>query len=380
MRLVLSIVLLAACSSVDPEPFYADGTSDVGYRRVEVSYDAPGADEPRVIGVDVWYPASLDGEQVVTYRVGGIVSLTSENAFEDAAPAIEGDAPLIVYSHGSGGQGLLGYPYGEHLASHGWVVVAPDHVGNTAQDFVGGSSNPITLNAINRPLDISAVLDAAEGGFDGAFTVDASNALVFGHSFGGYTALAVAGMRLDVEPLIAGCEGAEEDDANCAVVNDPEMQAIVRDGFVDDRIVATVPQAPAFIGGAVASSIPGIDIPVFVQSGERDQTTTHETQPVPLWAGLDGEQDLWMNLPDGGHYSFVSICEDLDGGLIDLFVDGADEDGCGDDFVPASEAVASLRASLQAFAELHVKGETGWEKAMIDTDWGAGSEMQAASP
>ena len=39
-----------------------------------------------------------------------------------------------MHSHGNGGEGLLAYPYGELMASHGWILVAPNHTGNTAFD------------------------------------------------------------------------------------------------------------------------------------------------------------------------------------------------------------------------------------------------------
>lgn len=377
MRAVWMVGALVACGAPDPELLFAPGEADVGYQRVEITYDSPGRDEARTLPVEVWYPATLHGEAPVNYAVAGIVSLPSDVAREGASPALDGAAPLIVYSHGSGGQGLLAYPYAEHLASHGWVVMAPDHVGNTASDAVSGTFHPRNRNAIDRPLDIRAVLDAADGIVEGV-QVDADNTLLFGHSFGAYTTLAIGGMRLDVDALVASCDGVgEEDDrfADCEVIRDPELQALARDGFRDDRVTALVPQAPAFISASVADSITAIDAPVLLQSGERDQTTPHETQAVPTWEALDGEQDVWMNLPDGGHHTFITICDDLDPALVSLFVSGADEDGCGDTFTPVSEAIPALRASLQAWGDWHVKGVDGWEGRVVQTDWGGETEV-----
>lgn len=52
--------------------------------------------------------------------------------------AAPGPFPLVVYSHGNGGLRYVSAFLTEHLASHGFIVVAPDHVGNTAIDSFAG--------------------------------------------------------------------------------------------------------------------------------------------------------------------------------------------------------------------------------------------------
>jgi len=379
-RLAWLLFPLVACGSVEPEALFEPGEHDVGYQRIEVTYTTVGQQDDRVIPVDVWYPAARDGEARATYEVAGIVSIESEAAWDAPTPDVSGAAPLAVYSHGSGGQGLLGYPYGEHLASHGWVVVAPDHVGNTSIDATAGTSDDFVRIALNRPLDIRATLDRAQAGLLDGMQVDADNALLVGHSFGGYTTLSLGGMVQDVDALLATCQGAEEDDPDCLELANADVEAAFRAGFADDRVVALVPQAPALVSTAVPDSLADIDVPVLLQSGERDQSTTHAEQAVPLWEGLNGEQDVWVNVPDGGHYTFVTICDDLEPGLLNLFISGIDEDGCGESFLPVSEAVPRLTATLHAFGNAHVLGEKGWDEALVDGGvevWGAGLEIRA---
>ena len=43
----------------------------------------------------------------------------------------DGPYPLIVFSHGNGGLGVQSFFLTEYLASHGYVVVCPDHTGNS---------------------------------------------------------------------------------------------------------------------------------------------------------------------------------------------------------------------------------------------------------
>lgn len=360
--IVLGLIPLVACAPPDPEALFASGEHDVGYRRVETTYTPPGG-EARTLPVHAWYPADASGEAMATYTVAAIVERDSEVAL--AAPAAaDGTWPLVVYSHGSGGEGLLGYPYAEHLASHGFVVLAPDHLGNTARDGIGAGFAPLTRLLVDRPSDVRATLDLAQAGAFGGLDVRADQAMVVGHSFGGYTTLAVGGAELDVDALEVGCAQVE-DDESCDLLAEGAVNQALRDGFADPRVVALVPQAPAFIPQLEAGSLAALDVPVMLQTGRRDQSTTQSEQAEPAWAGLDGEQDLWVELPDGGHYSFVSICDDLSQTLLDAFLDGADEDGCGDDFTPVSQSVPALGAYLHAFANVHVEGDKRWEDVLV---------------
>ena len=147
----------------------------------------------------------------------------------------EGDAkveeekhPLIVFSHGMGGS-RNGYPYiAEHLASYGYVVILPTHAGSDTEAIrkevqerarerldggkanggrPGAAAQALELmeantsdpdNLKNRPLDISFVIDHALADETLSREIDSSRIGVAGHSFGAYTAMAVAGMLVDL--------------------------------------------------------------------------------------------------------------------------------------------------------------------------------------
>ena len=55
------------------------------------------------------------------------------------AQARSGPHPLIVFSHGFGGERRQTTHLCTHWASHGYAVVAMDHVGNTAMDMIGAA-------------------------------------------------------------------------------------------------------------------------------------------------------------------------------------------------------------------------------------------------
>ncbi|MEM9692751.1 MAG: hypothetical protein AAGA56_09415, partial [Myxococcota bacterium] len=182
------------------------GAFPVGFREAELTYIAPAGGGERTLPYKIWYPAVDGGEDPALYAVGGIIELPGVGRALDGPAPAEGRFPLAVYSHGSGGENLVGYPFAELFASHGWVVVAPNHVGNTAVDQLGGAVDLFSRIVLNRVADVTAQLDAVEaweGDLAGLARTD--RVFLFGHSFGGYTTFAGAGVDLDVDALRARC-------------------------------------------------------------------------------------------------------------------------------------------------------------------------------
>ena len=114
----------------------------------------------------VWYPAEpTDGEPAMTYPfefklfepLGSVTLATAEGRATRGATAdrAAGPYPVVVLSPGFGiGIGSYGW-LGEHLASHGFVVVAADH---------DEQLNPGQLwrSTITRPHDVLEVFDVLE--------------------------------------------------------------------------------------------------------------------------------------------------------------------------------------------------------------------------
>jgi predicted dienelactone hydrolase len=343
------------------------GTFAVGHDESTVSYTPPGETEPRELPVRVWYPAPSDASgEDADYAVGGIVELDPLVADEAIEVSGEGPFPLAVYSHGSGGDNLLPYPYAEQLASRGWVVVSANHVGNTALDSLGGSELPFEEIAVKRVTDVSALIDAASDGFGLASlagNVEDDNVFLFGHSFGAYTTLVAGGGTLDLSLLQATCDdrGGEE----CAYLDNEDVAAAIEDGLGDERIVAIAPQAPAVASAFAEGGYAAINIPTLLMSGELDQTTPEDTQTLPVWDGLDEAEDVWLDIPTGAHFTFITICDDLSPGLLASFQPDAPDDGCGEEFIPTTEAIPVLRTYVTAFAELHALGVDAWADLFV---------------
>ncbi len=369
---VALLVFVSGCSSSDDPPtanvdeLFEQGPFPVGFREISLTYPDAASGEDRTLELRVWYPAEEDsGAAPAIYAVAGVVEVPAPFSLDAPPPIGDSGLPLVVYSHGNQGEGLLAYPYGELMASHGWILVSPNHTGNTVLDGLLGTAAPFAASALNRPYDLTAIIDAFEFGLVGdelEGKADTARTLVFGHSFGGYTAFAAGGTDVDFDQLSSGCD-PDSTSPNCEVLRDPNVEAAYRAGFGDPRVVAIAPQAPA-LGSIAEGELAALEVPTMLMSGRLDQTTTQATSAEPAWAGVDNPEDLWVEMPEGAHFSFVSICYDLDEAVINLVQPDAFEDGCGEGFIPAEEAVPVLAAYVFAFGRLHVLGESEWQPVL----------------
>jgi dienelactone hydrolase len=160
----------------------------------------------RSLPVEYWYPASdahrgqdLDLATCDRFRVPPMMVEQTQHAVRDAA-AREQRFPFILFSHGFGGTRLQTTHFCTHLASHGYVVAAMDHVGNTTTDMLemattAEGSEPLDAAREmrrfieDRPADAVFVIDQVLAGAFGD-CADADRIGMTGHSFGGWTTLA----------------------------------------------------------------------------------------------------------------------------------------------------------------------------------------------
>ncbi|QYX32894.1 alpha/beta hydrolase [Sphaerospermopsis torques-reginae] len=124
-------------------------------------------------------------------------------------PNLQNTTPVIVISHGLGLDSSNFRYLAKHLASHGFSVVVPNH----PHLFFNNRNKRKLQEAnefINRPLDIKYILDQLEktnqsdGEFKGKLNLQQVG--IFGQSFGGYTALALAGAKINFQQLQQDCQ------------------------------------------------------------------------------------------------------------------------------------------------------------------------------
>ena len=203
-----------------PVDFASRGPHTVGHQVFE--------DDGRLI--KAWYPADSDATEAITHMV--TVRLFGPDAppvpflgasVENADPATDrGPYPLVVLSHGFGMNPEWTHGLAEHLASRGLVVLGPEHV---EYDW----DADVLPATIDRPRAVSATIDFAETGvLDGI--IDTGSVAVIGHSYGGTTALSLAGARLHFGWL----------EEACATVTDPMTEDFFCTPFIGhEEVLAT---------------------------------------------------------------------------------------------------------------------------------------------
>ena len=124
--------------TLPPKPWdiRARGPYSIGYRADSITYDAAPEDQPRTLKVVVWYPSlQVNGNRIARYM--NVVRRLG--IWLDVPIVAEGKMPVLVFSHGNNSIGEQNYFMAEYFASHGWVVVAPNHTHNTVSDTPGAS-------------------------------------------------------------------------------------------------------------------------------------------------------------------------------------------------------------------------------------------------
>ncbi|MGF1939034.1 MAG: alpha/beta hydrolase [Nostoc sp. ChiQUE02] len=224
--------------------------------------------------------------------------------------------PVIVFSHGFGSVRTDLRYLAEHLASHGYVVAALEHPGsneaNTNLALQGKTRVVKPQEFLYRPQDISFVLDeleklnqTANNPLQGKLAT--TNAMVVGYSFGGGTALAVAGAELQLEHLKQRCKKnltslSLAEGMQCIAEELPENTYQLRDTRIKQAI-ALNPTTSLIFG---ETGLTKVQVPTLVLAGSADKTTPALTEqivgfdkiPSPKWlVGILGGTHLSVKDP-----------------------------------------------------------------------------------
>lgn len=250
--------------------------------------------------------------------------------------ADRGPYPVVLISHGNAAIRFAHMSQGEYLASHGYIVAAPDHIGNAI--FVTLPDRLVIYNPLLMPSAfLSRIGDMAfladeftrlnENDPEGFFTglVDTNHIGLAGHSFGAVT-------------------GSE------AAILDERFQAAV------EMAAFTIPLLPD-----------DFDTPFMFMMGAEDRTMG-DYNPVVRFIDfpLLPAPKFLLSLYDAGHYTFTDACI-----LIPSLM--GDGDGCGDGtrrwtdepftFIPYEESTQLINTYLAAFYGYTLKGQ----EVMLDT-------------
>lgn len=199
--------------------FSTRGPYAVGVRQTQISspFGSPGGegefDSVRSLPTEIWYPAEAgQRESEDAAHPLGVRHRATSGLMPISTPC-----PLVAFSHGNSGLRQQSTFLTTHLASWGFVVVAPDHVGNTFNEMMAlpnEEERQATHRRIRgqRPHDIHSVIRALLDGRQLANDLpllDPERLGLLGHSFGGWTALKVPALESRVT-AICGLAPASE--------------------------------------------------------------------------------------------------------------------------------------------------------------------------
>lgn len=377
---MLSALALAACGRDDGPPSSPDGAAGA-----DVDYGARGRHgigfttlTDGELAVKLWYPTAEVATAEYTYMApvrffgpGGPDMPFFGEAVPDAAPHQEGGPyPLVVFSHGFGMTAEWYHQLGEHLATRGYVVMAPEHV---EYDWF---TDVIPATA-QRPADVSQTLDlAATGLLDGI--IDTDRVAVVGHSYGGTTALMSGGARFQMDWL----------EAQCAVNEDPFVAAFFCDTFLlgedqlaaelgletvpegmwpslaDDRVDAIVAMAPdAGLFGEVGLS--ELSVPAMMLGGTGDTAAPWGWGGALAYDHISSETRAMVAFEGGEHFLVSTTCDrmpwtaELPAEFAEMF--------CADPAWDKDVALQLTHETVTAFLAYTLKGEAEGRAALQPT-------------
>ncbi|NJO80425.1 MAG: alpha/beta hydrolase [Cyanobacteria bacterium RM1_2_2] len=206
----------------------------------------------------------------------------------------EATLPVIVMSNGLGAGRDRFDEIAPHLASYGFAVVAPDHPGSDRQrlrEFYGGlhRENFDASEYLDRPKDITFVLNQLEqiNQTELGHRLDLQRVGIFGYSFGGSTALSLAGAEIDFDYLEQDCK-TETSLVNISLLYQCRALELPREtvSLKDERIQAAflfVPFGKSLFG---EQGMAKANIPIFWEVTDLDVLTPLAVEQLPAFAAL----------------------------------------------------------------------------------------------
>ncbi|PSB32541.1 alpha/beta hydrolase [Chlorogloea sp. CCALA 695] len=229
-------------------------------------------------------------------------------------PVTSRPAPVIVISHGlASDRTTLAY-LAIHLASYGFAVAVPEHPGSNTEklrSLFAGRANTADEPSefINRPYDVSYLLDRLQAldADDPTYELNLNQVGVIGQSFGGYTALALAGAPINFPQLQKDCE----DRVNawnislllqCRALALPVTQYNLRDSRIKAAI-AINPLSSSIFG---EDSLSQIKIPLMIVSSSDDTVAPALSEQIIPFSWLTTDKKYLVLLEGGTHFSTLS--------------------------------------------------------------------------
>jgi alpha-beta hydrolase superfamily lysophospholipase len=322
--IVLTLALVAAaCGSSGSTSGSqgASGTTSAPAGSAEPAYEKAGPYVPGVTTLDmdgrkveVWYPADQGAEAGKAKDVFRISTLLPDNlksiipdaldpkyetdAYRDITASTAGPFPVVLFSHGYAGYPTLYAFLLTHLASWGFVVVAPEHVERgllaaVTQCIKVADDAAVLLAArdlaVQKSNDPTSVLKG---------TIDPSKVATMGHSAG-----AAAAVKTADDPSVAtfiALDGGGRGGSSSSGTTPTTTAA----GCIQQSTTTTASDAETTTTTFAAGSLP--DKPGMLITGGNDQVIPVD-RLQPFYDAMSAPKRMVV-IDGAGHNSVTDIC------------------------------------------------------------------------
>lgn len=257
--------------------------------------------------------------------------------------------PLIVVSHGNWGTRFSQGWLARELVLAGYVVVSTSHPGTMNDDRTPAGA----IRLWDRSQDVRVVLDQLLADPTWSRLIDPQRIGFWGHSFGGWTGLSLAGARFDMQLQTAGCQQQQPKDMYCDGLLSGDFSQVPLsnsgDSYQDPRIKAYYVAAGGPGAGFTAASLRAIRTPVAFDTAQFDTVLAAQTNARWLAQQIPGATEV---LRPVGHFSYVPLCRPLIGKIAAALI-CTDPDGVS----RANTHQATASATLAFFDKHLVAGQ-----------------------
>lgn len=225
-------------------------------------------------------------------------------------------APVVIVSHGySDTKENFGF-IGRHLASHGFVVLIPEHVGsdlrfrlNYTEGRLQTGMNPTEY--VSRPQEVSYLIDQLEmllaSSPTWAAQVDLDRIGVVGHSLGAATAYSLAGADINLDRLTAICEGASINLSPALYLQCLGRFLSAQDSSLKDSRITAIISANG-IGSALfgPEELEEVTLPILMASAANDVVAPAVTEQIQPFSWVGADEKYLAVMSDASHFSLMS--------------------------------------------------------------------------
>lgn len=260
----------------------------------------------RPLSIHLVYPTNSDSNN----------SLFADNAkfigFE-AIPDAKPDAkihPLLVISHGYGGNWRNLSWIAQAMAHQNYIVALVEHPGTTTFNL-----DPIQAKQLwQRPIDLSRTITYLENNPGIAGQVDLTKITLLGHSLGGWTVMAAAGAQFNAIQFLDDCNlNSSLSDVVCGLKNKLGITAENQPKFnfiADPRVSFVISLDIGLARGFTSNSLNNFAIPtLIIGAGVDIGDLPVEMESGYLAQALPKNLTTFIVLDQATHFSFMQQCQ-----------------------------------------------------------------------